>query len=326
VITTPATRIPETRLPVSIAGRSLPAFGTTLSYWVTDARQQERVEWVVRSWVETVDAACSRFRDDSDLARANRGAGGAVRVSPVLLDAVEAASAMARLTGGLCDPTVGRAVINAGYDRSFDLLPKVREERAGGPDRGGRWHEMLIDRAASTITIPEGVSVDLGGSAKGWAVDTALELCWLELGQDAPSVGFCISAGGDMAVAGPAPQGGWPVRLAEALDSQGTPDDDWVALRAGAIATSGALRRRWTMGDGEAHHIIDPRTGAPGQSCWRLVTVMASHCLVADTAATAAWLLGAEAPAWLGSTGLQGRLLALDGTITRVGLAQASAR
>jgi thiamine biosynthesis lipoprotein len=133
-------------------------------------------------------------------------------------------------------------------------------------------------------------------------------------------VGLCISAGGDIAVAGPPTEGGWPVRLSEVLDSEAGPGDEWVALRSGAIATSGALRRRWTMSDGEAHHIIDPRTGAPGRSCWRLVTVMADQCLVADTAATAAWLLGEEAPRWLASIGVQARLVANDGTITRVGL------
>jgi len=313
----------DTRLPTTVAGRSLPAFGTTLSLWVTDVRQLERVEWVVRSWIGAVDAACSRFGDDSELARANRNAGKALPVSPVLMDAVEAAREMARLTGGLYDPTVGRAVIAAGNDQSFDALPRVRDRGTGRPVPAGRWAEILIDRSATSITVPKGVSLDLGGSAKGWTVDTALDLCWLELGQDAPSVGLCISAGGDMAVAGPPPAGGWPVRLAEALDSEAAPDDDWVALRSGAIATSGALRRRWTMGDGEAHHIIDPRTGAPGRSCWRLVTVMASQCLVADTAATAAWLLGEEAPRWLGSIGVQGRLVANDGTVTRVGLPQA---
>ncbi len=314
----------ETRLPATVAGRSLPAFGTTLSFWVTDARYLERVEWVLRSWIDAVDAACSRFREDSDLTRANRDAGTAVAVSTVLLDAVEAAVEMARLTGGLYDPTVGRAVIAAGYDQSFDALPKVRDRRSGRPAPAGRWAEILIDQAAATITVPKGFNLDLGGSAKGWTVDSALDLCWLELGQDAPSVGVCISAGGDMAVAGPSPHGGWPVRLAETLDAEAALDDGWVALHSGAIATSGALRRRWTMGNGEAHHIIDPRTGAPGQSCWRLVTIMASRCLVADTAATAAWLLSAHAPGWLASKGVQARLVANDGAVTRVGLAQAT--
>jgi thiamine biosynthesis lipoprotein len=308
----------ETRLPATVSGRSVPAFGTTLGFWVTDARQLERVEWVARSWIEAVDAACSRFRDGSDLGRANRGAGEAVTVSPVLLDAVEAACEMARLTGGLYDPTVGRAVIAAGYDQSFDSLPRVRDWSRGRAVPAGRWAEILIDRSASTITVPKGVSLDLGGSAKGWTVDTALDLCRLELGHEASSVGLCISAGGDIAVAGPPPLGGWPVRLSETLDRERGPGDEWVALQSGAIATSGALHRRWSMRDGEAHHIIDPRTGAPGQSCWRLVTVMAGRCLVADTAATAAWLLGDEAPRWMASIGVQGRLVASDGTVTRV--------
>ncbi|HXA41401.1 MAG TPA: FAD:protein FMN transferase [Candidatus Solibacter sp.] len=309
----------DTRLPVTVAGRSLPAFGSTLSFWVTDATQLERVDWVVRAWIDAVDRAGSRFRDDSDLSRLNRAGGAAVEVAPILIDAVEASLAMARLTNGLYDPSVGRALVAAGYDQPFDTMPRVRSDGARRPAPAGRWPEVRIDREAGTIRLPRGVSLDLGGSAKGWSVDAALDLCWVELGAAAPSVGICISAGGDMAVAGPPPEGGWPVRLAETLDARPMPEDSWMTLRSGAVATSGALRRRWTMGDREAHHIIDPRTGEPGHSCWRLVTVMASQCLVADTAATAAWLLGAEAPGWLRSIGAEARLVAEDGSVTTVG-------
>ncbi len=309
----------ETRLPVTVAGRSLPAFGSTLSFWVTDALQLERVDWVLRAWVEVVDRACSRFRDDSDLSRLNRAGGAAAEVGPVLLDAVEAALTMAKLTNGLYDPTIGQALVAAGYDQPFDTMPRVRGERAGRPVPAGRWPEVRVDRGAGTIRLPPDVSLDLGGSAKGWCVDAALDLCSVELGVAAPSVGVCVSAGGDMAVAGPPPEGGWPVRLAETLDAQPMPGDDWMMLRTGAVATSGALRRRWKMGDGEAHHIIDPRTGKPGRSCWRLVTVMASQCLVADTAATAAWLLGTDAPAWLASIGAEARLVSEDGSVVTVG-------
>lgn len=312
-------RSPETRLPVTVAGRSLPAFGSTLSFWVTDALQLDRVDWVLRAWIEAVDRACSRFREDSDLSRLNRAGGRAVEVAPVLLDAVEAALAMAGLTDGLYDPTVGQALVAAGYDQSFATMPRVRTQPAGRPAPAGLWPEVSIDREAGTIRLPAGVSLDLGGSAKGWSVDAALDLCCVELGATAPSLGICISAGGDMAAAGPPPEGGWPVRLAETRDAQPAPGDDWITLRSGAIATSGALRRRWRMGDGDAHHIIDPRTGKPGQSCWRLVTVMASRCLVADTAATAAWLMGRDAQGWLGSIGAQARLVGEDGSVVMVG-------
>lgn len=305
-------------LPAGIDGRTLPAFGTSVAFWVTDAAWLDGVEAVLADWLATVDRACSRFRDDSDLARVNGRAGSPVEASEVLIDAVEAALEMARLTDGLYDPTVGRALIAAGYDQSFDQLPTKRDAPAGRPRPAGRWREVAVDRAESTIRVPLGVSLDLGGSAKGWSVDVGLALCGLSLGSE--PVGVCISAGGDLGVTGPAPAGGWPIRVAEMLDSQPSADDGWLRLDDGAVATSGALRRRWSMGDGDAHHIIDPRTGAPGSSCWRLVTVMAGSCLLADTAATAAWLLDRDAPAWLKAHGLQARLVHNDGSVVTVGL------
>ena len=80
-------------------------------------------------------------------------------------------------------------------------------------------------------------------------------------------------------------------------------------MRGGAIATSGSTGRRWRRGGELQHHLLDPRSGRPSESRWQLVTVAAPTCVRADVAATAAFLLSDEGPAWLDERGLPGRFL-----------------
>jgi thiamine biosynthesis lipoprotein len=303
---------------VEVSGETFRGFGTTVGGWTTDPSQGERLAAFLRGWVEVVEAACSRFRDDSDISRANAGAGAAVAVSQTLLDATEAAIRMAKLTDGLCDPTLGGAVINAGYDRTFEAVAAEGPGPDGPPQPGGAWRRLLIDREAATITVPAGYRLDLGGSAKGWAVDSALKALGGSLLRENPEAGICISAGGDLAVTGTPPSQGWPITVRERLDDGGE-DDAEVFLTRGAVATSGATARRWQRGGVVGHHIIDPRTGRPGNSPWRLVTVFGDSCLLADAAASTAWLLGTAAEAWLSGLGLGARLVDASGRATVTG-------
>jgi thiamine biosynthesis lipoprotein len=122
-----------------------------------------------------------------------------------------------------------------------------------------------------------------------------------------------VSLGGDVAVAGPVPAEGWPVGIAD-----GHRDRDvaaTVALRGGGLATSSTTQRRWRRGGREVHHILDPRTGAPAPVIWRTVSVAAASCVEANTASTAAIVLGATAPAWLWRRRLPARLVRHDGAV-----------
>jgi thiamine biosynthesis lipoprotein len=309
--------------PAAPAGTQFPAFGSTVGIWLTDPATLSVAEGVLRDWVARVDLGCSRFRADSDLSRANASAGRAVGVGPELIAAVEIALELAADSDGWYDPTVGAAVIAAGYDRTL-----VEVVAAGpGPLRAaapaGRWREVAVDRAAGTLTVPRGVELDLGGSAKGWAVDRGLELVAAAVG---PGVGVCISAGGDLGATGPAPDGGWPVRISHSLDGEAGPGDEVVGLLRGAVATSGAVRRAWRIDGKLFHHLVDPRTGRPGQERWRLVTVHSGLCAWADAAATVAWLMGDTAPAWLESRALCARLVDTDGQVRWIGLGASSLR
>ena len=92
-----------------------------------------------------------------------------------------------------------------------------------------------------------------------------------------------------------------------------------VSVYSGGLASSGTTVRRWATAGGELHHIVDPRTGRPANSPWRTVTVAAASCVDANTASTAALVLGEDAPAWLDERRLPSRLVRLDGSVACVG-------
>jgi len=295
------------------ASASFRALGTTAVLWVVDADVLSSALAVVEAVLERVDRACSRFRDDSDLTRVNRSPGRHVTVAPFLIEAVRVALDAADSTGGLVDPTLGRQLRLAGYDRTFALV----RDRSGtsfraafSPSRGARCVE--VDGVAGTVRVPEGVELDLGATAKALAADRAAGAASVAAGS-----GVLVSLGGDVAVAGDAPAGGWPIRIA---DDHADPDAPGpvVGIESGGLATSGTTVRRWRRGDVELHHVFDPRTGRPAQTPWRTVSVAAATCAGANTAGTAAILLGEEAPAWLAERELPARLVRDDGRVTCV--------
>jgi FAD:protein FMN transferase len=264
--------------------------------------------------LHAVDLACSRFRADSELVALNRNAGDEVEVGQYLLTALGVALEAAEATAGAVDPTVGEALRLAGYDRTFALV-RLRDGRlvhvSSAP--GGGWRSIEIDRERRIVRIPKGVEVDLGATAKALAADRAAQAAANETGD-----GVVVSLGGDVAVAGDPPEEGWSVGLA---DDHAAPFPDGVptvSVRSGGLATSGTCVRNWTTSSGRAHHIIDPRTGIPAVTPWRTVSVAAASCVDANTASTAAIVLGDTAPEWLAARRLPARLVREDGEVVRV--------
>ncbi len=262
-----------------------------------------------------IDSACSRFREDSELSRANARAGRDVRIGPLLLEALRVALRAARVTDGLVDPTVGRTLRLAGYDRTFRLVAArdgsgfdARFERTPG------WTCVGLDEQRSVLRVPADVELDLGATAKALAADRGAAAA-----HEAAGCGVLVGLGGDISIAGDPPPGGWPVRLADdhaaGLDAPGPT----VALVAGGLASSGTTVRRWRSADAELHHIVDPRTGRPALTPWRTVSVAASTCVDANSAGTAAVVLGDDAPDWLADRGLPARLVPQDGPAVCVG-------
>ena len=156
------------------------------------------------------------------------------------------------------------------------------------------------------IELDPGVHLDLGGIAKGYAVDRAAKI----LGELGPCL---VDAGGDIAARG----GGWPIGL-DTGDGTLT-----LELGDGAVATSGRDRRHWTRGSEELHHIIDPATGLPAAGDLLRVTAVAATATDAEVRAKALFLAGAEeAEREANATATPALLVTLDGrTLFAGGLA-----
>ncbi len=295
---------------------SFPAIGTTATLLVTDVEVAPVAEAMLRAALAALDLACSRFRADSEIRSLQRTAGAVTTVSPLLADVLHTALRAAELTDGAVDPTVGSAMAAIGYDRDFAALPADGPAVTPVPAPG--WWRVGWNPARREVLLPRGIALDVGATAKALAADRAA-------GRIASALrcGALVSLGGDLSVAGTAPAGGWRVLVG---DDHTRPDrcgDDGdgargVTIVSGGLATSGTVRRRWRRGGAVVHHIVHPRTGAPATGGWRTVSVAAASCVDANTASTAAVVLGAAAPGWLGERGLPARLVADDGRVRTV--------
>ena len=265
---------------------------------------------LARTVVADVDATCSRFREDSDLARVNRHPGEWVEVHPLLVEAVRVAYDAADSSDGLVDPLLGQALVTLGYDRDFGELVELERTppRVAPSPTPGAWR--AIELGNERVRIPAGTALDLGSTAKAWAADVVANAIETELGESA-----VVSLGGDLRVA--APDGRpWPVAIAE---RPGAAPDTVVDLYEGGLATSSTQVRRWLRGGTARHHLLDPRTGLPAVEVWRTVTATGPTCAAANTASTAAVVLGEQALPWLHQHGVTARLVAADGGVTGVG-------
>jgi thiamine biosynthesis lipoprotein len=297
------------------AVRSLAAIGTTATVVVDDPAAADGALVLLADELRSLDEACSRFRADSELRRLEGRGGLPTPVSPLLFDALESACSVAAATAGIVDPTIGSALVELGYDRDFagladaacgDELPEAR------PAPG--WWRIGLDRDELTVTVPDGVHVDLGSTGKSFGADRSAGRIAAAMG-----CGVLVNLGGDVAVAGPAPAGGWGVGIAAHCTTAPAEADDVVALRSGGLASSGTTARTWSRGGRTLHHIVDPWTGEVAPSTWALVSAVGATCVEANGWTTAAVVWGEDAPGNLAGHGVAARLVRPDGTVRLVG-------
>ncbi len=262
----------------------------------TDLHQMQTATERVATLFAGHDARFSRFRSESELCRVNERAGSWVAVSRPFAALTRVALQAAEDTGGLFDPTVLPALRAAGYDRDF---AEVRARNAGQDTIDeevlairrdfrdllikdaitcGAWRD--VELRGGRLRLPEGAELDFGGIAKGWTVDLAAEaldaLPWA-----------IVDAGGDLRIAGDAPEGGIDIAIE---DPQATGAEALrLRLEAGALATSSVTVRSWGTG---AHHLIDPRTSLPALTGVLQATVWAESCTQAEIWSKAALLGG----------------------------------
>jgi FAD:protein FMN transferase len=292
-------------LPVDEATAQWSLWSTTARVVVTDPAARDEAQRIVAEIADAVDLACSRFRSDSELSLL-AGRSGPVTVSPLLAELVATALDAALQTGGLVTPTLGGALRDLGYDADWSQLGTTGRPVRWTIQRAPRWDEVLLD--GTSLTVPAGVVLDLGSTAKAWTADNAARTVADRLG-----VGVLVGLGGDLATAGPAPSGGWRVLV---RDHEEDPSVVVSLPESAAIATSSTRSRRWRSGGRELHHVIDPATSQPVAEVWRCVTVAARDCVTANTHSTAALVQGRGALASLRKHGLPSRLIGADGAVT----------
>jgi len=242
---------------------------------------------LLRNEVATTERLASRFRPDSEVSRINRAAGTWVDTGwdfvAILTASLEAAGA----TDGLVDPLLAEHVVAAGYDVWADQDSGIR-----GTPNASRWMSIEIRPGGSgaQVRIPPGSALDLGAVTKGWLADRLTQIVHSSIGAD------CLAnMGGDLRVLSPGQP--WVV-AAQADDGRETS----MELTDAGLATSGVGHRSWSGG----HHLIDPRTGLPAATSWTSVSVLAGTAAGANSASTAAAVLGDAGPAWLAGMGLDG--------------------
>jgi thiamine biosynthesis lipoprotein len=244
----------------------------------------------VRARLESIHRTLTRFDPESELSQLNRHAGEWVPVSETMLEGLRAALFAAELSGGLVDPTLLHGLERAGYTESLLgrapaplwLAVAAAPTRAPAhPRPAAEWRRIQIDGERRAVRLPRGVRLDLGGSAKGMAVDVAA-------GMLSRLPAFAVDAGGDLRLGGidGAPR---EVEITHPLDDRTVHQ---FMLSAGAVATSGLRTRVWAGGRGFAHHLIDPSTMAPAWTGVVQATAMAPSTLEAETLAKVALLRG----------------------------------
>jgi len=299
--------------------REFRAMGTDVAFWLwhRDEQRAERALAYAERFFHQTEARLSRFRPSTELSRLNRQAGRPFNASPMLYELVRSALDWRTHTAGIFDPTILNALIRAGYDRSFDQItigadaqspahidrqPLPTTRQSSGPDAD----EIRLGPGRQ-IHLPAGVGLDLGGIAKGWTIQQAA----YRLGALGPAL---VDAGGDVACVGSPPDGPWTVSVADPL----SPEQDiaYLPLSNRAVATSSRARRRWLHHGQPAHHLIDPRTGAPAQTNILSATVVAPRLPDAEIHAKTAVILGEQAGlAYLNRlSGISALLVLADGS------------
>lgn len=278
------------------------------------SRQRLNAKKALQNIKETfiaVEKTLTRFDSESELSKLNTSAGQAFTASETLFNVVKLALDSAHETNGIFDPSILPDLIAAGYNRSFELLPQQRKYNPLPFISGKRsiWRDIILEPASSTIFLPSGMSLDLGGIGKGWTVDHVCR-------QLRSFPGFAVDAGGDIRVAGKQANGSpWTV----AVDDPFLKGHNLAILQLydGAVCTSTIARRKWQLDNAWKHHLIDPRSGEPAMSGVVSATVIAESAAKAEILAKTALILGPDA-GWQfikSQPNLQGILILEDGRL-----------
>ena len=276
----PARAAWETRVTDGIMGTRI-----TVEVWADDAATADAANEAVLAVMRHIDTTMSTYKPDSEVSQVNaHAAAGPMPISAELFDLLVTAKDYSRLTEGAFDITY--ASVGYLYDFRKRVRPDEAHIRAALP--AVNYEHLLLDPAHHTVKFTQpGVRIDLGGIAKGYAVDRGIEA----LQKAGITHGF-VSAGGDSRVLGDRFGKPWIVGIRDPQKGEGEVIAR-VPLIDAAISTSGDYERYFDEGGVRYHHIIDPHTGLSASRV-RSATIIARTALRTDGLSKTAFVLGPE--------------------------------
>ena len=258
------------------------AIRTTIEVVIDQPDALEQAAELVRAQVATLDAAAAdseRTRADSAqcLTRSTRS-----KMSwPLFRDHRGIPSGRADRRW-IVDPTIGHALELYGYGSDFSEVPSDRPALKVPLPACPRWRRVGIDRAQRSMTLPAGVRIDLGATAKADCADRTARSA-----ATASRNSVLVDLSGDLAVAGPPPPDGWIVRLADDHDTPAEEPGVTIANRMAGSPRRRTAARRWSRSGQTMQHLIDPAAGHRRSLAQRTVSVATTSSLEADIASTA---------------------------------------
>jgi thiamine biosynthesis lipoprotein len=271
-----------------------PAMGTEVHFvaYTTPKLDEGAIQSALKSAhaeIVRVESVMTSWRDTSEIGRVNVGAGTAVNVSDETIAVLEKSRWAGDVSGGVFDITFHALGDLWKFGDAAEANPKLPDAKTVREKKKlVDYRKVKIDAAAHTVTIAKGMRIDLGGIAKGYAVDRAAAVL-----KAAGLADFLAQAGGDLYGSGTKPDGSpWVSGIQDPRADQGV-YFAVIELTNHAFSTAGDYARAFILGGKRYHHIIDPRTGYPATAC-RSVTVWAGDAFTADAIDDAVFILGPE--------------------------------
>jgi len=249
--------------------------------FVEVASPDKQAAGIVFSEIKRIEDLLSKYKEDSEITRLNRT--GKLKVSSETFYIIKKSKEFWGSTGGAFDITTGALMDIWGFTNKEYSLPQDAQIRAAlklvGSDK------IILHEADSVVEFKfPGMKIDLGGVAKGYALDCAIERL------KEKNIKSClINAGGQVSCLGDKSGKPWKITV---RDSAGKGIVDHLELRGGSVSTSGDYEQYFFEGDKRYGHIFDPRTGYPAEAQAGSVTVIADSGLTADALSTAIFILG----------------------------------
>ncbi len=237
--------------------------------------------------MQRIEALFSRYVDNSDISRINAEAGQWVSVSAEVVELLQRSIKYGNLTKGSFDVTIGPLVTLWGFGTDQRQVPA--NEALQNAMAHVDYTAIALDPNQRLVKIPEGFMLDLGGVAKGYAVDRGADV----LRERGIEHGL-INAGGDISVVGTRDTEGSPWRVGIQDPAEPSRVMAVVELMDATVVTSGDYQRYFEVDGTRFHHIIDPATGFPADELTS-VTVVAPTAADGDALSTALFILGKPA-------------------------------